>query len=600
MRRAAALAASIVLSISSLTLVPAHAWNQSTFGALALGSNGTETIVSIAIDTSGNIYVTGTLDGSFDVDPSPSSTVTLTRIAGVDIWIAKFNSSGEFIWGKVVGGTDGDLPYGIDVDSAGSAYVVGTFASTVDFDPSAGTANLTSQGNNDNFILKLTTDGNFAWVKQVGGINEERATGVTVDSADNVLVTGFFSGTVDFNPAPLETTTIVGNYYADIFILKLNSNGLYQWAKSVGTTDFDIGYAITTDASDNIYTTGIFRGSVDFDPGAGTTSLTAEATYGGAFILKLSSSGVFGFAKSFDGTNQDQGMGIDVDGTGNVVVVGNYQLTVDFDPGAGTANLTSPLSKSIFVVKLDNSGNYIWAKSIGNSGYEIPYDLKINSNNEIYLGGNFMSTVDFDPNAGTNNITAQNGQDSFVLKLNSSGNFIWVAPLYGDQSQQLRAMEITSGGYLLISGVFYGSIDFDPSPSTTLLAYAVGMADIFLARLASDGTLSPATLIDKAIFTSVGISGGGIVATYRTATTLSASVNVAAKVSFLSNGKFVAGCRNLLATGSGTSFTATCSWKPSARGSALISAVAVPTGAGISSGVSTPVNLVVANRTTKR
>jgi hypothetical protein len=203
----------IVVGLLALTdsTIPANAWNQSTFAAQAYGGGGDEATVGIATDASGNIYSTGTLSGAIDVDPSPTSSATLSQVGGgVDIWITKFNSSGDYIWGKVFGGTDGDLPYGIDVDASGNVFVVGTYAGTVDFDPGAGTTSLTSRGNNDNFVIKLTTAGNFAWVKSFGGTNEERATGVVLDSNNNILVTGLFNDNVDFNPAPLETNTVTG------------------------------------------------------------------------------------------------------------------------------------------------------------------------------------------------------------------------------------------------------------------------------------------------------------------------------------------------------------------------------------------------------
>lgn len=577
--------------------IPANAWNQSTFAAQAYGGGGFETTVGIATDAAGNIYSTGTLAGAIDVDPSPTSTATLSQVGGgVDIWITKFNSSGEYIWGKVFGGTDGDLPYGIDVDSNGNVFVVGTYAGTVDFDPGAGATSRTSRGNNDNFVVKLTTDGNFAWVKEFGGANEERATGVVLDSNNNILVTGLFNDNVDFNPAPLETNTVTGNY-ADGFVLKLDPNGGYLWAKGFGGSSADYGEGIAVDSNNNVYVTGRYTGNVDFDPGAGITTIAGSAT-NGAFILKLNSDGNFGFARGFDGTGQDVGLEIEVDSGGNILTAGQFQSTVDFDPGAGTANLTTSPSSAIFLLKLDPSGNYLWAKSWGGSG-DLPWDLKITSSNDVLLSGDYLGTVDFDPNAGVSSYTAQNSTDGFILKLDTSGNFVWVSTLRGDQSQQPRVMELISGGYILIAGVFY-AIDFNPSISVALIAYASSGSDLFLMRLASDGSLSPANLIDKAIFASLGISGGGTVATFRSSTSLVAEVNVAARVSFLSNGKYISGCRNLLATGSGTSFTATCTWKPSVRGSAVITAVAVPTTAGISSGVSTPLGTVVRNRTTLR
>ncbi|MEI8024114.1 MAG: SBBP repeat-containing protein, partial [Actinomycetota bacterium] len=136
-----------------------------------------------------------------------------------------------------------------------------------------------------------------------------------------------------------------------------------QGAVSVfGGTGIDSGGSVAVDSSGNIYTTGSFEGTVDFDPGVGTANLTAVA-FSDVFVSKLDASGNYVWAKSFGGTDYDSGGSVAVDSSGNVYTTGSFRSTADFDPSVGIANLTSAGFLEVFVSKLDASGNYVWAKS---------------------------------------------------------------------------------------------------------------------------------------------------------------------------------------------------------------------------------------------
>ena len=141
----------------------------------------------------------------------------------------------------------------------------------------------------------------------------------------------------------------------------------FEWAKAFGSSNFDKGNSITVDASGNIYNTGLFSGTVDFDPGAGIFNLTSAVGGTDVFIQKLDPSGNFIWAKAFGGTSTDQGNSITVDVFGNIYTTGFFSDTVDFDPGAGTFNLTSAGNHDVFIQKLDASGSFLWAKAFGSS-----------------------------------------------------------------------------------------------------------------------------------------------------------------------------------------------------------------------------------------
>ena len=328
------------------------------------------------------------------------------------------DSLGNFLWSKSFGGTGDDRCFSIDIDASGNVYTSGDFEGTVDFNPGAGTYNLTSAGHHDIFVQKMDASGNFLWAKSFGGSSIVYTGSMSLDASGNIYTTGCFKNTADFNPgAGTYNLTAVGIF--GVFVQKMDASGDFLWAKSFGGTGFDRGYSIDIDASGNVYTTGFFNGTVDFDPGAGTYNLTAGSSGSDTFVQKMDASGNFLWAKSFEGTSSgSQGNSISIEASGNVYTTGRFGGTVDFNPGVGTYNLTSAGSNDAFVQKMDASGNFLWAKSFG--GSSSGNSISIDASENIYTTGSFRGTVDFNPGAGTYNLTAAGINDAFVQKMSTS------------------------------------------------------------------------------------------------------------------------------------------------------------------------------------
>jgi hypothetical protein len=310
---------------------------------------------------------------------------------------------------KSFGGSSSDTGNGIALDAAGNIFVAGTFAGTADFDPGASTYTLTSAGGDDAFVAKLDPSGNFLWAQRLGGTTIDRANGVAVDSYGNVLSVGSTHGG-DFDPGTGVFTITSTSGSLDIFISKLNSAGNFVWAKKIGGSSTDGGNAITVDALNNVYTTGNYSGSSDFDPGPATYTLP---TGGGVFISKLDSMGSFILAKSFNGT----GNGIAVDAAGNIYTAGRFMSTTDFDPGAGSFTVTSLGIGDIFISKLDVTGNFISAKVIGSTADDNANSLALDAAGNVHTTGIYNAVADFDPDAGVFNMTPAGNNDCFILKL---------------------------------------------------------------------------------------------------------------------------------------------------------------------------------------
>lgn len=308
---------------------------------------------SISRDASNNVLVTGYFAGAPDFDPG-IATYTVASKGGEDVFALKLDSLGNFIWAKGFGGTAQDRGNSITCDNSGNPVICGSFSLTADFDPGLGTLNLTSAGMEDFFVLKLSTAGNLTWVKRVGDFHMEYGNSVVTDKFNNIHTTGVYVAVVpvDFDPGPSSFTLTSKGY--DAFVQKLDSNGNFIWAKGFGGLWYDGGTTICLDSSLNVYTSGYFKDTTDFDPGPAVFNVISSGLSTDFFIQKLNSSGNFISVKTFGGiNNNDQCNSITIDKNQNLYGVGFYQLTVDFDPNPTVFNLTSlATSVDAFVLKL--------------------------------------------------------------------------------------------------------------------------------------------------------------------------------------------------------------------------------------------------------
>ena len=221
---------------------------------------------------------------------------------------------------------DSDYPSSVTTDNDGNIYVTGNFQGTVDFDPNAGVYNLTAPGiPADIFVLKLNPNGNLVWARNMGGIGNDNGNFIAVDANQNVYITGEFQDIADFDPDSANTYNLTSaNGSHDAFVCKLNAQGNLSWAIALGNTSDDVGYGIDLDKAGNVYTTGFFEGTVDFDQGPNSFPLTS-GIFADAFILKMDSAGNFIWAKSVGGLALERGRSISLKEDGFVNVMGVFQ-----------------------------------------------------------------------------------------------------------------------------------------------------------------------------------------------------------------------------------------------------------------------------------
>jgi hypothetical protein len=483
------LIAGYVLSLSFFSAVaqsPTFEW------AKSIGAVNYDYSYDIALDSAGNVYTTGYFQGTVDFDPGPG-IFNLTT-AGSGLFISKLDPLGNLVWAKALSGTYSCKGHSLALDSNGNIYITGSFEGTIDFDPGTGIYNLTSVGENNNaFACKLDAFGNFVWAKQMSGEGYCSGLSLALDEAGNwdIYITGNFIETVDFDPSSgIFNLTSVGDK-TDIFICKLDALGNFIWANQLGGSGLKSCRQIIIEPNGNgaIYTIGWFDGTVDFDPDpTNNFNLTAIANYD-IFITKLNSSGNFIWAKQLGGTGFNKGMALALDpnGNGDIYLTGAFQQTVDFDPGVDVFNLHSAGDFDIFVSKLNSSGNFVWAKAMGGPSYQYGFSIALDLLGNIYTTGYFRGNCDFNPDPSeTFLLNAPENDDIFISKLDNTGNFVWAKQILGNGDDYGLALTLNTSGELFVTGAYFSpTINFD---LTTLTNYFTGgySCDLFIAKLKSD------------------------------------------------------------------------------------------------------------------
>lgn len=389
-----------------------------------------------------------------------------------------------FTYATAFGGSGEELINASVSDPMGNIYSVGTFNGTVDFDPGPTTFNLTSNGQEDIFIQKLTPAGNLIWAVSIGGSSDDLGTSITIDTTSHIYVTGHFRGTMDIDPGA-NTQNITSTGATDIFILKLDQAGNYVWGTSFGGISEDFGLNVVYDNHDGIITTGAFKSTVDFDPGSGTDNRSSQG-FDDFFIHKVDLNGNYQWVKAIGGVGVDLATSIDADDDGSIYVTGAFQDSVDFDPGTGIDKRGSSVL-DVFIEKLDSSGNFVWVETIGSPSIEIGQDIHIDNQGNIYLTGYYTTAIDLDPSAMGSDIYSFSGvQDIFLLKLDPSANYAWGMGIGGSGSDLSRQVTTDKLGNVYLTGSYSSTVDFDPSTASSFESSS-GAGDGFVQKLTPNG-----------------------------------------------------------------------------------------------------------------
>ncbi len=438
--------------------------------ARSAGEVSNEYSNSVCTDANGNVYITGTFQGSSII--FGNDTLHNAGPGVLDIFVVKYDANGNTLWARGGGGTNDDYAYGICTDANGNVYITGYFRSpfitfgTITLN-NADTS-ISSWNQCDIFITKYDSDGTLLWAKRAGSAGTEISYSICTDSDNNVYITGMFGYSTNMYFA---SDTLINRGSYDVFVAKYDSGGNELWVKSDGGAEQDCGYSICTDASKNVYVTGYFQASAAF----GNDSIFGHGNLD-LFVAKYDTYGNNIWAKSAVGPSYDwnSGTGITADEWGNVYITGYFQNSIIF----GNDALGNGGPWSIFTAKYDSSGNALWGRSPGGTNNDFGNSISADANGHVFVTGYFASSyLNFGGIPVLNTNVGYN--DIFVVEYDAAGNALWATGIGGTDNDYGMGICTNGGDKVYITG-YIGSYSVNFG-STALINN--GSYDVFLAKL---------------------------------------------------------------------------------------------------------------------
>lgn len=478
-KRGRSLCAVVLLSIATAMAQPVDYFWANGMGCPAPAGSA-DAGYSTKVDLNGDIYVTGAFTGTVDFDRSAAvANLTATGVGG-DIYVAKYDGLGNYLWAFRMGGTAPDEGLAMALAPGGAGiYVTGRL-----FQPSQDKA----------FLILVDPAGNVQWTKLITGGSTNcfvHGRAIAIDPAGNILLAGSYTWTVDLDPGP-GAFTFTSNGSTNIYLAKYDAAGNFIWAISAGSTGTDIASGLAIDGSGDIYLAGRFTGTVDFDPGASTVNRTATST--DAVVAKYTSNGALVWVNTFGGTGVDDAMAVTLDPSGNVVATGAFFSTLDIDPGAGTTMITSAGLDDAFLVSFDASGNFNWGGAMGGIGADTGRGL-VTDAQTIFVTGRFSATADMDPSASTASIVSvAASQDVFIAQYALNGSYNVAQAVGGAGPDVGHAIDLYPNGDVVITGPFWNTADFDPNIGIADLT-SLASGDSYVARYTREPIPLPVELI---------------------------------------------------------------------------------------------------------
>ncbi|MEP6591550.1 MAG: hypothetical protein ABJC19_10245 [Gemmatimonadota bacterium] len=457
-----------------------------------IGAFGDDYAKAVAVDAGGNGFVVSSFSGTVDFDPSTAARSKISQ-GGSDMALAKYKRDGSLSWALSFGGPGADIPYDVKLTTGGAAYIAGYQSGGVLCNGKV----VPNGGGRDAFIARVSVLGVCDWAIGIGGTLDDEARNLVVEPNGDVVVTGLFRGSVDFDPGA-GTAILISRGGSDIFVARYGPDGSFKQVVQAGGVEDDVGAALARSPDGDIIVGGEFRGTATFGSPAAPL-LLVSAGENDYFVARLAASLGLQWAIRGGGTGADLigPNGIALDPNGTIIVAGNFSGVADVDPSPGTVLLTSFGLTDVFVVRYDGAG--VWsglARRFGGSGSDGVQSVAIDATGNLYLAGWFQGSVDFDPGAGVkvvNALGSTGAADGYVLSLDPGAEFRWVdqigAVIAGDANFTIASgVGLSGDGAVWAVGRFFGLADLDPG-TAAVQVQSLGGADEWIARYEADSGL---------------------------------------------------------------------------------------------------------------
>jgi len=379
------------------------------------GSDKEDMALSVAVDVTGNVFVTGRTLGGVDGN---------TNAGGYDVFLTKWNNTGGKEWTRQWGTINYDYGNAVAVDGAGNVFVTGYTEGSLD-----GNASL---GSDDVFLTKWNADGTKAWTRQWGSDKHEYGHAVVVDSSGAVFVAGRTLGSL-----PGETSK--GGY--DIFLTKWDNDGVLVWNEQWGTASYDYGYGCAVDADGNIFVTGYTEGALDGNTNKGGDDV---------FLTKWNAADTKAWTRQWGSTKHEYGHAVVVDQAGDVYVVGRTLGSIDLNISAGNYD--------IFVTKWDTTGAKLWTRQWGTGGIDYGYGGAIDAEGALFVTGYVTGSL--------NGLAYAGAEDVFLSKWDPEGTLFWIDQWGTTLSDKGNGMAIGPQGMVYVAGTTAGTLGVENLGST--------------------------------------------------------------------------------------------------------------------------------------
>ena len=386
-------------------------------------------------------------------------------------------------WVHTIQAVGGGSAGSVAVLPDGRVCTVGSFSGSIDLVPETEEGWFTSQGQLDIYLQLLDDTGAPLWSFTIGGTGFDQAWDLEV-TPEGIYVAGYFSGSVDFDPGPdAFLLQSVGNL--DIFLALFSTEGELRWAKTIGGENVEIPYDLELDLEENIFLTGYFADTVDFDPGP-NVELRTSVGLADVFVCKLDASGAFQWVKTFGGAGSDEGSKVTAAADGSLYLTGWYTDEVDVDPELEWAQMSSEGGTDAFVLKMSSNGELLWLRSLGGRLDDKVVDAAIGPEGNASLLVTFADTLSIATANGPSQIVSTGSDDVLVTKIDPDGQFLCTNTMGGTGFEQATGMAIGPQGEIYTTGFYRNTLIVPVDTSLAILPSAGGW-DMYVQKIASDG-----------------------------------------------------------------------------------------------------------------